>query len=104
MTDREPHSRTKLLTRERFSPAQLPTLRRRGPRIGCAFHGFVVGVQFRAHQQDGGDTPGNVGDCARLVRRQAASEDVALAIAEPFFDYLVAADRVFPYADRNVLQ
>ena len=44
-----------------------------------------------------------IGNHAGFVHREAAAQDFALAIAEPFLDHLVAADRVLPNADRNIL-
>ncbi len=37
-----------------------------------------------------------------FVCAQAAPENLALPVAEPFLDDLVAADRVLPNADRNI--
>ena len=67
-----------------------------GPGVRIGFHGGVVGVQLRLHQQDGADATGNVGHVAYFLWLHRAAQDFFGAVAEPLLDDLVAADDVLP--------
>src|SRR5438128_12685705 len=74
----------------------------RRPGIGCPFDGLIVSVEGWCEEEDCGDAAGDVHYFTGFVGCEGAAEEFVLAVAEPFLDYLIAADCVVPNARRNV--
>jgi hypothetical protein len=53
-------------------------------------------IQLLVQREDAGDTPDVVGKILRLVAGEGAAEEGGLAVAEPLFENLVAAEGVGP--------
>lgn len=64
--------------------------------------GGVVLVQLRLQQQKRGNAAHDVRELPGFVFRDIASEHLPLAVAEPFLQHLVSANRVFPDGLRHV--
>jgi len=62
----------------------------------------IVGVERRFEQEDRGDAAGHLLDVADLVFRQRAAQEFFFAAGKPLLDDLIAADGVFPDANRDV--
>jgi hypothetical protein len=72
------------------------------PVIWIRVRGDIVGVKFWLEQVQRGDAAGHVADFSGLGRGEGSPEQVAFAVAQPLFDDLIAAKRVFPHAGRDV--
>ena len=55
---------------------------------------MIIGVEGGFEEEDCGDAAGDVHYFASFVGGQGAAEEFVLTIAEPFLDYLIAADGV----------
>ena len=64
--------------------------------------GFIVGVESRLEEEDGGDAAGHFLNVADFVFGEDAAEKGLFAIGKPLLDDLVAADGVFPDLEWNV--
>ena len=63
---------------------------------------FSCMAATRLKQKDGPDAAGHLLHVAHFLFGQGAAQQFLLAVGQPFLDDLVAADRVFPNAQRNV--
>src|SRR5262249_11697640 len=74
-----------------------------GPGIRTFFHPPIVRVQFRAQEDQRGDTTYHVADISDLIARKRPAQDRLLPVRQPFFQNLVAPHGVFPCASRYIL-
>lgn len=61
--------------------------------------GLIAGVKGRAEEEDGGDAADDLGEVFGFVLVEGAAEEGVFAVAEPFFEDLVAAEGVVPDVD-----
>ena len=72
------------------------------PGICCGFRLAIVRVQFRAQQYQHRDSANHLRDIAHFVYCQRPVEECLLPVRQPFLEYLIAAECVFPYPPRHV--
>jgi hypothetical protein len=70
-----------------------------GEAGGGGEDGLVAGVEGGAEEEDGGDAAGYLGEVTGFVFVEGAAEEGVLAVAEPLFEDLVAAEGVVPDVD-----
>jgi hypothetical protein len=70
--------------------------------MAVCLDGGVALVQLRLHQQKRSNTADDVRELPRFVLGDVAPEHLALAVAEPFLEDLVSANRILPHGLRHV--
>ena len=73
------------------------------PLMRIRFHRGVVGVELGGEEEEAGDTADGVGEVGDFVHGEGAAEEGRFPVGEPFFQHLVAAERVFPDPPGDVL-
>jgi hypothetical protein len=64
--------------------------------VGGAQDGVVTGVEGWAEEEDGCDAADDLGEVAGFLFVEGAAQQRVFAVAEPFFEDLVAAEGVVP--------